>query len=133
MRTHIPLTISCEGEGTFIINNKIYTVKEGDILIYNAGIIHEEYSNPANPLVTFFCGISNLAIDHLKELCIIPYELEPVIRKNEYSSSIRSFLSQIFEESLLKTTGYEIICQGLLTSSIALIHRVIKLQNISMK
>jgi len=121
----------CEGEGTFIINNKSYTAKEGDILVYNAGIIHEEYSNPANPLVTFFCGISNLAIDQLKELSIIPYDLEPVIRKNEYSSSIKSFFTQIFEESSLKAAGYEIICQGLLTSSIALIHRVLKLQNIT--
>ncbi|MBM7654702.1 AraC family transcriptional regulator [Neobacillus cucumis] len=121
----------CEGEGTFIINNKSYTAKEGDILIYNAGIIHEEYSNPTNPLVTFFCGISNTVIDQLKELCIIPYELEPIIRKNEYSNSIKSFFAQIFEESSLKADGYEIICQGLLTSSIALIHRVLRLQNIT--
>lgn len=120
----------CEGEGTFIINNKSYTAKKGDILIYNAGIIHEEYSNPTNPLVTFFCGISNLAIDQLRELSIIPLDLEPVIRKNEYSDLIGIYFSHIFEESSLKAAGYEIICQGLLTSSIALIHRAIKLQNL---
>jgi len=119
----------CEGEGTFIINNKSYTAKKGDILIYNAGIIHEEYSNPSNPLITYFCGISNLAIDQLKELCIIPFEFEPVIRENQYSDQIGSYFSHIFEESSLKGDGYEIICQGLLTSSIALIHRAIKLQN----
>lgn len=119
----------CEGEGTFIINNKSYTAKKGDILIYNAGIIHEEYSNPSNPLITYFCGISNLAIDQLKELCIIPFEFEPVIRENQYSDQIGSYFSHIFEESSLKGDGYEIICQGLLTSSIALIHRAIRLQN----
>ncbi|MEH7084264.1 AraC family transcriptional regulator [Neobacillus drentensis] len=119
----------CEGEGTFITNNKSYTAKKGDILIYNAGIIHEEYSNPSNPLITYFCGISNLAIDQLKELCIIPFEFEPVIRENQYSDQIGSYFSHIFEESSLKGDGYEIICQGLLTSSIALIHRAIRLQN----
>jgi AraC-like DNA-binding protein len=119
----------CDGEGTFIINNKSYTAKKDDILIYNAGVIHEEYSNPSNPLLTYFCGISNLAIDQLGELCIIPLEFEPVIRENKYSNQIGSYFSQIFEESSLKDDGYEIICQGLLTSSIALIHRTIKTQN----
>lgn len=119
----------CEGEGNFIINNKSYTAKKGDILIYNAGVIHEEYSNPENPLKTFFCGVSNLAIDQLKELCIIPLNLEPVIRKNKYSVLIETYFSQIFEESSLQAAGFEIICQGLLSSSIALIHRAIKLHN----
>ncbi|WP_413300823.1 AraC family transcriptional regulator [Bacillus sp. 1P10SD] len=119
----------CEGEGTFIINNKSYTAREGDILIYNSRIIHEEYSNPTNPLKTFFCGISNLDIDQLKKLEIIPSNVEPVIRKNEYSKQIGTYLSQIFEESSLQAAGYEIICQGLLISSIALIHRSITLQN----
>ena len=119
----------CEGEGTFIINQKRYTAKKGDILIYNAGNIHEEYSNPDNPLVTFFCGLSNLAIDQLKELYIIPIEFEPIIRKNQYSDLIGMYFSQIFEESSLKADGYEIICQSLLTSSIALIHRAITLEN----
>jgi AraC-like DNA-binding protein/quercetin dioxygenase-like cupin family protein len=120
----------CEGEGTFIIDNKSYTAKKGDILIYNAGVIHEEYSNPSNPLVTYFCGISNLAIDQLKDLCIIPFDLEPIIQKNKYSDLIGLYFSHIFEESSLKAAGFEIICQGLLTSSIALMHRAIKLQNL---
>jgi AraC-like DNA-binding protein len=120
----------CEGEGTFIINNKSYTAAKGDVLIYNSGIIHEEYSNPKNPLKTIFCGISNMAIDQLPELCIIPLDLEPVIRKNEYSHQIEIYFSHIFEESSLKADGFEIICQGLLTSSIALIYRVVKMQNI---
>jgi AraC-like DNA-binding protein/quercetin dioxygenase-like cupin family protein len=120
----------CEGEGTFIINNKSYTAKKGDILIYNAGVIHEEYSNPSNPLVTYFCGISNLAIDQLQELCIIPFGLEPIIQKSKYSDLIGLYFSHIFEESSLKAAGFEIICQGLLTSSIALMYRAIKLQNL---
>jgi AraC-like DNA-binding protein/mannose-6-phosphate isomerase-like protein (cupin superfamily) len=119
----------CEGEGTFIINNKSYTAKEGDILIYNSGVIHEEYSNPINPLKTFYCGVSNLVIDQLNDLDIIPSNLEPVIRKNEYSERIGIYLEHIFEESSLQAEGYEMICQGLLTSSITLIYRAIKLQH----
>jgi len=120
----------CSGEGTFIINNQHYTAKEGDILIYNSGIIHEEYSNPSRPLQTIFCGIKNVAIESLKELCLIPLEVEPVIRKNNYSNTIGTYFSTILEESSLQNDGYHIICQSLLTSSITYIHRAIKSQYI---
>ncbi|WP_428910903.1 AraC family transcriptional regulator [Niallia sp. Krafla_26] len=117
-----------DGEGTFVINNVRYTAKEGDILIYNPGIIHEEYSNPSNPLETYFCGISDVSIDSLNQLCIIPHKYEPVIRKNKYSELIETYFSTILEESSLRDPNYQLICQGLLTSSIALIQRAIKSQ-----
>ncbi|MBI0579331.1 AraC family transcriptional regulator [Neobacillus cucumis] len=121
-----------EGEGTFMINNKRYNAKKGDILIYNAGVIHEEYSNPTNPLKTYFCGVTNLAIDGLKELCIIPFELDPVISTNKYSNQFETYFSNIFEESSLQAEEFDIICKGLLSSIIALIHRIIKLQRMEM-
>ncbi|MEW9670915.1 AraC family transcriptional regulator [Ammoniphilus sp. 3BR4] len=121
----------CEGEGTFIINNKTYTAEQGDILIYNKGVIHEEYSNPSNPLKTYFCGVSNLSIEGMKELHIIPSEIEPVIRKNKYSQKIESYMSDIFEESSLRAPGYEIICHNILTSLITTIIRIIKLDHMN--
>ncbi|MBU8879846.1 AraC family transcriptional regulator [Bacillus sp. FJAT-29790] len=119
-----------KGEGTFIINNVTYTAKEGDILIYNSGVIHEEYSNPKNPLNTYFCGVSNLLIDGMKELWIVPSNIEPIIRKNKYSNRIESYLADIFEESSLQAAEFDIICQGLISSLIALIHRILKFQRI---
>jgi AraC-like DNA-binding protein/mannose-6-phosphate isomerase-like protein (cupin superfamily) len=121
----------CEGEGTYIINNKTYTATKGDILIYNKGVLHEEYSNPSNPLKTYFCGISNLAIEGIDELYIIPSDIEPVIRNNKYSNRIEFYMSNIFEESSLKAPGYEMICQNLLISLITLIIRMTKLQGIN--
>ncbi|THE13465.1 AraC family transcriptional regulator [Bacillus timonensis] len=118
------------GEGTFLINNQLYTANEGDILIYNSGVIHEEHSNPMNPLETFFCGITNVAIKHLDKLCITPLDIEPVIRKNKYSDLIGTYFSTIFEESSLQDTNYQTLCKGLLMSSIALIHRAIQSKHV---
>lgn len=120
-----------EGEGTFIINNKTYTAEKGDILIYNKGVIHEEYSKPSNPLKTYYCGVANLAIEGMKELHIIPSDFEPVIRNNKYSYKIETYISDIFEESSIRAAGFEIICQNLLISLITLIIRIVKLQKIN--
>jgi AraC-like DNA-binding protein/mannose-6-phosphate isomerase-like protein (cupin superfamily) len=118
-----------EGEGTFVIDGKTYSASQGDILIYNRGVIHEEWSNPENPLKTYFCGIAGLSIKGLKELHIIPSNIEPIIRKNKYSPKVETYLSEIFEESALQADGYHTICQHLLISLITLVFRIMKLQN----
>lgn len=120
-----------EGEGTFIIEGKTYMAAKGDILIYNKGVIHEEWSNPENPLKTYFCGIAGLSIEGLKELHIIPSDVEPVIRRNKYSAKAEVYISEIFQESALQADGYQVICQNLLTSLITVVIRIIKLQNIN--
>lgn len=118
-----------EGEGTFIVNDKTYTAKKGDILIYNKGVIHEEFSNPSNPLKTYFCGIGNLYINDIEEGNIIPSNVKPIISSGDYANQIESFLSDIFRENQKQDYGYETICQHLLISIITIIIRLVKSQN----
>ncbi|UZJ79400.1 AraC family transcriptional regulator [Fictibacillus sp. KU28468] len=117
------------GQGTFIIDGITYEASQGDILVYNKDVLHEEWSNPDHPLQTYFCGITNLSIQGLKDLHVIPSDIEPVIRRNKYSSKIETYLSEIFDEAALQAKGYEMICQNLLTSLIMVIHRIIHLHH----
>jgi AraC-like DNA-binding protein/mannose-6-phosphate isomerase-like protein (cupin superfamily) len=114
-----------EGEGEFIIGNKLYQGKKGNILIYNRGVIHDEKSNPDNPLKTYFCGIGNLELKGLNKGCIIPEHVEPVINADNYTHKIETYISEIFEECNLQVMGYETICQNLLVSLIVLILRIV--------
>lgn len=118
-----------EGEGKFVVNNQTYQVQQGDILIYNKGVIHEERSNPENPLKTYFCGVGQLYIEGVEEGCIIAPHLVPVIHTGRYLYKAESYISEIFEESNSQVLGYEIICQNLLTSLIILILRIIRSEN----
>jgi AraC-like DNA-binding protein/mannose-6-phosphate isomerase-like protein (cupin superfamily) len=115
-----------EGEGTFIINDQKHLAKKGDILIYNRGVIHEEFSNPANPLKTYFCGVGNLFIEGIEEGHMIPSDISPIISSGKYAYKIESYITDIFEESYSQVLGYDIICQNLLTSLISMIIRIIK-------
>ncbi|MGG1575049.1 AraC family transcriptional regulator [Fictibacillus sp. NRS-1165] len=119
----------CDGKGTFIIDGVTYEASKGDILVYNKDVLHEEWSNPDHPLKTYFCGITNLSIEGLKDLHVIPSGINPVIRRNKYSSKIETYLSEIFDEAALQAEGDEMICQHLLTSLITVIHRIIHLHH----
>lgn len=113
-----------EGEGTFIINNRPYLAKKGDILIYNRGILHDEKSNPKNPLKTYFCGIGNLFLEGLEEGQLVPDSISPVIHADKYSYKIENYLSNIFEECSSQVLGYETVCRHLLVSLIILVLRI---------
>ena len=55
------------GTGTIIIDNETFPAKQGDIVIFNAGVKHTEISVPDDPLETFFFGVGNIAVSGLPE------------------------------------------------------------------
>lgn len=113
-----------EGEGEFIINNRYYKARTGDVLVYNQGILHAERSNPDKPLRTYFCGVGNLHIEGMEEGLIIPASTEPVIHTDRYRYKVENYISDIFEECNSQVSGYEMMCQSLLISLIILIMRI---------
>lgn len=48
------------GEGTLLIDNKKFDVKEGDVYILPAGVTHEYYANPQNPWAKYFINLSGI-------------------------------------------------------------------------
>jgi len=117
------------GSGYFIINGKPYTATKGDILIYNAGALHEERSVPSDPLKTYFCGINNIKISGLKEEQIIPDDIDPIIGLGDYSVKFERYISDIVMESSAKIKGYETVCSNLLSSIIIFVLRIIGVEN----
>jgi AraC-like DNA-binding protein/mannose-6-phosphate isomerase-like protein (cupin superfamily) len=114
-----------EGEGEFIVNNQRFHVKKGDIAIFNKGVNHEEFSNPSNPLQTYYCMIGNISIDGFKEGDLIPRTIPPILTNNEYSYKVEYYLSEIFNECKHEAIGYQTVCHNLLTSLIILILRIL--------
>jgi AraC-like DNA-binding protein len=117
-----------DGEGTFIIDNKTYIAGKGDILIYNKGVVHEEFSNPTNPLETYFCGVGNLNLNEsgVEEGNILPSNIAPVLNSGIYSNEINTYISSIFKETQKQEYGFETVCQNLLLSMIVLIVRLVR-------
>ncbi|WP_338448848.1 AraC family transcriptional regulator [Niallia oryzisoli] len=121
------------GEGDFIIDDQPYLVQQGDLLIYNKGIFHEEKSSKNNPLKTYYCGIADIHIEGLPEGYITPMGTCPLIKQNKYSEQMEKLFSMMFEESSLKLKGYDDICKNLLRSMIIYIQRMAQLEEMKTK
>lgn len=113
-----------EGEGSFRIGDEHYIAGKGDLLIYNRGVVHEERSNPQKPLVTYFCGVGDLALHGVEEGCILPAGACPVIQTGQYSKQVESLISNIFEEVNSQVLGFEHVCRHGLISLLILIIRI---------
>ncbi|MBA9085551.1 AraC-like DNA-binding protein [Fontibacillus solani] len=118
-----------KGVGTYIIDDKVYTAKKGDLLIYNRGILHEERSHPEDPLFTYYCGFRFLPLIAETRDWVIHPDREPVIRSNHYSNELLLLMKTLFEEFSIRNEGYEQISQHLFEAVFLLIERMIHAQN----
>lgn len=113
-----------KGEGVVTIGGERYAIQEGDLLIYNQGIVHEEYSSLTNPLETYYCGIS-----HSERPYLIPSEHRPLIKTKEYRDAIQSLFTLIYDESQLQKEQYNEASEYLLMTLMIWIRRLSELDN----
>ena len=88
-----------EGSGDFIIGDKTYAVKKGNILIYNKETLHDERSNPDYPLKSYACGVTNLHVPGLEENCLIGPNVSPVLKSGNYFATLESLFEFMVQEA----------------------------------
>ena len=54
-----------QGSGRYNVDGRDYAVRQGDILLFNAGILHDEHPYPSDDLLIFSCGVERLKIEGL--------------------------------------------------------------------
>lgn len=112
-----------KGEGVVTISGERYAVQEGDLLVYNQGIIHEEYSSTTKPLETYYCGIS-----HPDRSLLIPLENRPIIKTKQNRDTIELLFSLIYEESQQQREDFQEASEYLLMTLMIWVRRLSELE-----
>jgi len=118
-----------EGAGEFTIDDKLYTARQGDLILYNSGVVHEERALPESPFRIIYCGVRNLHIDGIPVGSLLPPSIEPVIAADKYAYRVESCLSEMLQECNAQVLGYETLTQNLLMSLITLIYRILDVKH----
>lgn len=108
-----------KGSGTYLLNNKRYSIKEGDVCFYNQGDLHEISSNATTEIGDYCLGITNLQKIGLKTNQLISSN-DPVVR---HSGNLFPTLKNLCEDmySLNNLNEYGNLSAQLLCASFIII------------
>ncbi|OXS79954.1 AraC family transcriptional regulator [Domibacillus enclensis] len=84
------------GHGIHIIDGQEYETKQGDILVYNAGVPHEEMADAKNGMDILSCAIGNVSIKGLAPNVLFTQAYRPVIQDSPLYQDIGSLMSMLF-------------------------------------
>lgn len=115
-----------EGNGTHIIDGRKYRIMKGDILIYNNGVLHDEYAESEADMSVFCCGITNVKVPGLPRNHLVSGEHSCVLHSGEHRSDIESLLEMMYLQISEEKPGAEEICSYLLCALIAIILQIPK-------
>ena len=89
------------GTGIYIVDEQRYNISEGDIIICNAGVLHDEDPSQAQDLNTYSLALADIAVRGLPPNCLISPEYSPVFPAGERAQIFGELMGMI--HSLLAT------------------------------
>ena len=84
------------GEGRYLVDSKAYDIKEGDLVICNAGILHGESPEDTRHVRSYSVGISNVAFLGLPDNQLCDEETNPVLTCGMLSKQIGEIFRLIY-------------------------------------
>jgi len=128
MHRHLSFTeimYIASGKGAVTINNRKYTAKAGNIIIFNSGLPHEEFYSSHTSIDTIYCSVGNVVIENFNNLWVTPSDVEPVFDTLTYKDRIHTLMLELHEESCSRRAGFYRICNNLVENLIVLIIRAV--------
>jgi AraC-like DNA-binding protein/mannose-6-phosphate isomerase-like protein (cupin superfamily) len=114
------------GTGLVCIDEQRYEIKTGDVVVYNAGLFHEEWNTGAELHILFF-AVDNLRIPGMGDDCVVPDGVCPVIGSGSFDDVLKNFLSVMVNELERKQAHYLAISTSIATM---FCHYIFRLYNI---
>lgn len=95
------IVVVYKGTGTYLLNTKRYPIKEGDIIFYNQGDLHEISSSLDTEIDDYCIGIANLNLKNMRYNQLIHDDEMPVRYCGKLFSSLKSMCEEMYTLSNL--------------------------------
>ena len=89
----IEIILIVNGEGEFMIHDRRMHVQEGDIAVYNSGVVHDEYTNTGTDLEWYCLGIGNVKLPEHRMNALFEEGDLPVYASGGYYECIRQLMA----------------------------------------
>lgn len=116
----LELTLITKGEGSRLCGKKHYPVRQGDLVIHNSGVLHEENTERGDT-VSYNCGVFGLRLVGLPENALLPEGESPVLHTGEHFDRVKTLVKMMYELLRDRPAGYAETTAQLARAYIALI------------
>ena len=110
-----------KGTGTYLLNNERYPIKEGDIIFYNQGDLHEISSSLDTEIGDYCIGIANLRLKDMRYNQLIPDDEYPIRYCGNLFSSLKNMCEQMYTLSNLNENmnlATQLLCASFIITSL---------------
>lgn len=110
----VELILICSGSSEYLIHDKKVVIKAGDLLVYNAGVVHDEVSGPDMEVGSYCVGVGGLHMLGLRPNALIPDEAGYVFPTGRYFEDMKELFVMMFRNLAAGEPHAELFCTSLL-------------------
>ena len=110
----VELILICSGSSEYLIHDKKVVIKAGDLLVYNAGVVHDEVSGPDMEVGSYCVGVGGLHMPGLRPNALIPDEAGYVFPTGRYFADMKELFVMMFRNLAAGEPHAELFCTSLL-------------------
>lgn len=91
--------LTVEGHGVHTIDGEVCHTSRGDLLVYNAGVVHEDDSPAGGMERIYCCGVGGLRLPGLPENCLLPRGAAARLRTGARFGDFEALYRLIYEQA----------------------------------
>ncbi len=118
-----------EGTSSYLIGDRQYAVRKGNLLIYNPGVVHDEVARAGAEVATWCVAVAGLRMPDIRENALIPEDRGFVFRADSLFEEMQGVCEIMFRLLSENITGAATHCQGLLLSFLSMALTVVDHQD----
>lgn len=112
------------GTGQYLIGGRQYHAQEGDILVFNQGVIHDERPHLSADSLIYSCGINGLHIEGLDENHLTGRDRSAVMASGEHQSILQGLFDALCAQIFSKAAHHGVVTHHLVNVIIILCRNI---------
>ncbi len=93
----LELLLIRSGTGSYIVDDECYEISAGNIVVCNAGILHDELAQTNRDLNMLSLAIDQLRLKGLPENHLIPSNIKPILKMEKHFQLLETMFQSIFD------------------------------------
>ena len=110
----VEIILICSGSSEYLIHDKKYYIQPGDLLVYNAGVVHDEISGPDMEIGSYCVAIGGLHMPGLRANALLPDDAGYVFPTGKSFDDLRILFEMMFRNLASGEPRAEAFCHSLM-------------------